>query len=238
MMHQQRDVSTCISVHQRASVQVRHERFTKVHQTCTKDAFGRFASTKSRVIMSSCRANVTHHLLTCWSDASQLDEPFALLLPFRHVSSDTTCNSRASPDVFGAAPHWRAAAMESAIERLAREGRQPMIEGIRRTDEQGLRYFIVNMVDGKLFAWCPNADDPNKHGEWLRRHSAARENSASTPPCSGRNSDALFVRESQSFLDNVVLVSAPADHGRSCITLGHTRHLAYREAQSISSMRR
>jgi hypothetical protein len=57
--------------------------------------------------------------------------------------------------------------MESAIERLAREGSQPMIEGIRRTDEQGLRYFIVNMVDGKLFACCPNADAPNKHGEWL-----------------------------------------------------------------------
>jgi DNA invertase Pin-like site-specific DNA recombinase len=67
------------------------------------------------------------------------------------------------------APHGRAPAMESAIERLAREGGQPMIDGIRRTDEEGLRYFIVNMVDGKLFACCPNADDPNEHGEWLLR---------------------------------------------------------------------
>jgi hypothetical protein len=57
-----------IDVHQRASVQMRHERAPKVHQTCTNDAFGTFASAKSRVTMSSCRANVTRHLLrgTCY----------------------------------------------------------------------------------------------------------------------------------------------------------------------------
>jgi membrane protein DedA with SNARE-associated domain len=39
-----RRASASISVHQRASVQVRHERAPMVHQTCTNDAFGTFAS--------------------------------------------------------------------------------------------------------------------------------------------------------------------------------------------------
>ena len=28
-----------------------------------------------------------------------------------------------------------------------------------------MRYFLVNMVDGKVFACCPDADDPTKF-EW------------------------------------------------------------------------
>ena len=38
---------------------------------------------------------VTRHLLPCWSDASQLDEPLALLLAFAHGSGDANCNSGA-----------------------------------------------------------------------------------------------------------------------------------------------
>jgi hypothetical protein len=60
-----RRASASISVHQS---RCGHERAPKVHQTCTNDAFGTFASAKSRVTMSSCRANVTRHLLrvTCY----------------------------------------------------------------------------------------------------------------------------------------------------------------------------